>query len=109
MDYLHEQRVHELTEGVQTFYAAPISPVCNELWIFWENQHVALRFSADGDLDDPQLWDQEAFNLREVNLEQNVAVSRDEVPNGGRFISRDRAGRLLYNCVVLGRKFTLQL
>lgn len=107
-DYLSLEHEHEMTNATQTFYVAPISPVSNELWVFWENRHLALHFTADGDLADARLWEQIQLNLRVVSLEQNVAVSRDEMPDGGRFVSRDWAGRLVYNCVVLGRKFTLR-
>jgi len=106
-DYLRQHHERELMAGAQTFYASPISPVSNELWIYWENQRTAVRFAADGDLANPRTWDQVAMHLRLIRLDEAVALSPDELPGAGRAVTRDWAGRLLYNCVVLGRVFTL--
>jgi hypothetical protein len=106
-DYLRRHHEQELMAGAQTYYAAPMSPVSNELWLYWENQRTALRFAADGDLANPRIWEQAAMHLRLVNLDGNVTQSPEEALWAGRPVSREWAGRLLYNCVVLGRKFTL--
>jgi len=48
-----------------------------------------------------------ALHLRLVSLDENVTAAPDQTAGGGRLVSRDWAGRLLYNCVVLGRRFTI--
>jgi len=105
--YLREHHKQELTRGIQTFYAAPISRVCNELWIYWENRRTALHVAADGDLADPRIWEQLPLHLREVVLERGPTVMPEAIPGRERSVSREWAGRLLYNSIVLGRIFTL--
>jgi hypothetical protein len=105
--YLRQHHEKELLTGQQTFYAAPVSPVCGELWIYWEDQRMALRFAAEGDLANPRIWEEVALHVRAISLDERVTLSPEAATSPGGFISRDWAGRLLYNCIILGRKFTL--
>jgi|WetSurMetagenome_2_1015567.scaffolds.fasta_scaffold361797_1 hypothetical protein len=105
--YLRKHHEPQWLEGPQTFYASPISPVSAERWVFWENQRMALRIQAEGGLDQPRVWEQLSLHLRMISLEDDITVSPEEAPDGRRLVSRDWAARFLYNCVVLGRKFSL--
>lgn len=99
-----EQRQQSLPAGSQTVYVSPLSPVANELWVFWENGHRLIRFSSDIDLVNPAVWELEHLNAKVFNLDDQVVVSLDEAPGSNTFMTRDQAGRALYNCVILGRR-----
>jgi hypothetical protein len=106
-DYLRRYHEQEWRAGGQTFYTAPMSTVSNELWIYWENKRTAVRLAADGDLRDSRTWTQEVPHLRLVRLDRETSGLPGELGGGPKQISPEWAGRLLYNCVVLGRKFSL--
>jgi hypothetical protein len=40
----------DVEEGPAVVYVAPLSPVSNDLWVYWENGHRIIRFSSDADL-----------------------------------------------------------
>ncbi|HEX5399711.1 MAG TPA: hypothetical protein VFY06_11760 [Verrucomicrobiae bacterium] len=92
----------------QTIYLAPLSPVANDLWVFWEDRNMLFYFSSDIDLSNPAVWDQESLAVRVFDIDQQVVASHEEAPGSNRFLTRNQVGRLLYNCVVLGRKITLK-
>ena len=94
--------------GPQPVHLAPISPVANEAWVFWENGRLLFRFHADVDLDEPALWDHADLTVELYDLDEQVVVSLDEVAGSNAYVTRDMVGRVLYNCVVLGRRVTLE-
>lgn len=94
----------EEDDQTQVFYTAPISPVCNDLWVFWENRDVLLQFSADMDLSHEDFWDHITLNLDVFELREDVVVTLDEVPGSNAYITKDWVGRVLYNCIVQGEK-----
>jgi hypothetical protein len=94
--------------GPQTVFFAPLSPVANEAWVFWETGRKLIRFASDIDLVNPAVWEHEEMAVTFFDLDQNVVVSLDEVAGSNAFMTRDEAGRALFNCIVLGRKVELQ-
>ena len=92
----------------QTIFLAPLSPIANEVFIYWEDRRTLLRFASDIDLTNPAVWQHESLAVRLFPLEQKTVVSLDEVSGSNAFLTRDQAGRALFNCVVLGRKLLLQ-
>ena len=101
--YLARREIPFPTEP-QTLHLAPISPVANEAWVFWEEGRLLYRFHADVDLDDPAVWDHPDLTVELFDLDDQVVVSLDEVPGSNAYVTRDMVGRVLYNCVVLGRR-----
>jgi hypothetical protein len=91
----------------QTIHLAPISPVASEAWLYWEDERVLYRFSADLDLNDPAMWDHVELGVELFDLDEQVVVSLDEVAGSNAYVTRDMVGRALYNCVVLGRRVEL--
>jgi len=106
-DYLRRHHPNEMTTGSQTFHTAPMSLVSDELWIYWEDQRTAIRFAAEGDLGDPRIWDEMALHLRLIPLDASSGDAHARVLQSGHPVSREWVGRLLYNCIVLGRRFTM--
>lgn len=91
----------------QTFYVAPISPVANDLWAFWETGGKLIRFSSDADLKSKAYWEYEELGVRVYDLQSSVVVSLAEVPGSNAFATRDWAARVLFNCVVFGQRLTV--
>jgi hypothetical protein len=88
----------------QAIHLSPLSPVANEAWVFWENGRVLLRFASDIDLSDPAVWEHEKLAVEIYDLDEQVVVSLDEVPGSNAYLTRDQVGRVLFNCIVLGRR-----
>lgn len=94
-------------KGIQTAYIAPLSPVSNDLWVFWENGRTLIRFSSDADIADKAYWAYEKVGVDVYRLDEDVVVSLAEVPGSNAYVTRDWAARVLFNCVVFGRRLTL--
>jgi len=94
----------ELAPGVQRVHLAPLSPVANELFVFWENRNLLIRFASDIDLENPAVWEHEALMVRTWDVYRQTVVSLDEAAGSNAFLTRDQIGRALYNCIVLGKR-----
>jgi hypothetical protein len=110
-DHLHRAVLLELgnrkiptVDGVHVCHVGPLSPVSNELWVFWENGRMLIKFTSDLDLSNPAVWGQENLKVRTYDIDQQVVVSQSEVPGSNAFLNRDQVGRVLYNCIVLGQR-----
>ncbi len=88
-------------------HLAPLSPVANETWVFWEDGRKLFYFASDIDLGDPAVWEHETLMARIFDLDQQVVVSREEAPGSNRFLTRYQVSRVLFNCVVLGRRVAI--
>lgn len=88
----------------QVFHVAPLSPVSNDLWVFWDNGRTLIRFSADADLSDKAYWDAAPVSVQMYDLRKDVLVSFAEAPGSNAFVTRDWASRALFNCVALGER-----
>jgi len=93
--------------GTQIVHLAPLSPVANEAWAFWETGRILIRFAFDIDLANPEVWEHEDLAVRVYDVERQVVVSLDEVPGSNAFLTRDQVGRALFNCVILGKRIEL--
>ena len=91
----------------QTLYLAPISPVSNDLWLFWETQRMLIKFSSDADLQSETYWTDKKLGVRFYDLDKHVVVSMAEVAGSNAFVTRDWAARVLFNCMVHGKKIML--
>ena len=110
-DHLHKAVLLELAgrriptvAGVHVCHVGPLSPVSNELWVFWENGRMLIKFSSDLDLSNPAVWGQENLKVHTYDIDTQVVVSQSEVPGSNAFLNRDQVGRVLYNCIVLGQR-----
>jgi hypothetical protein len=101
----HEDSV---PEGDQVVHISPLSPVANELWVYWETGRVLVRFASDIDLANPAVWEHEDLAVELYDIDEQVVVSLEEVAGSNAYLTRDQVGRALYNCVVLGHRLVLQ-
>jgi hypothetical protein len=97
-----EEKFPEGTEHV--FWVAPLSPVSNDLWIFWENAHRLIKFSSDADYDSEAFWEIGPLGVHIYDLDSDVIVAPAEAPANDAMITKDFVGRALYNCIVLGKR-----
>jgi hypothetical protein len=95
--------------GIQTIHLAPLSPVANVAWVFWETGRMLLRFSSDLDLANPALWKLGDLTVDTYDIDEQMVVSLDEAPGSNAYLTRDQIGRVLYNCIVLGKRFDVPL
>lgn len=101
-------RNEPVPQGAQVVHLASLSPVSNEAWVFWETGRMLIRFGSDIDLANPAVWDHEKLAIKIYRVDRNVVVSLDEVAGSNAFMTRDQAGRALFNCVILGKRLELQ-
>lgn len=94
-------------QGDQVAHLAPLSRVANDAWVFWENGRMLLRYASDIDLEEPGLWDHDDLAVRLFHIDEQTVVSLDEVPGSNAYLTRDFVGRVLFNCIVLGRRLVL--
>ncbi|MEN8126599.1 MAG: type II secretion system protein GspG [Planctomycetota bacterium] len=98
----------ELKEPQQTVHLSPLSDVANEVWAFWENGRALIRFSSDADLENSAMWKHDKLAVDLFNIDEQTVVSLDEVAGSNAYLTRDQVGRALFNCIVLGKRLTLQ-
>jgi hypothetical protein len=101
-------KLDELKQQSQIVHLAPLSDVANEAWIFWETGRLLIRFSSDIDLENPAFLEHDALAVELFNIDEQTVVSLDEVAGSNAYITRDQVGRVLFNCIVLGKRLTLQ-
>ena len=90
--------------GDHVFHIAPMSPVANEVWVFAENRNLFLHFTSDSDIENPELWAAQELRVRVIDAANNTVVSMEEMPGSNVYVTRDQIGRLLYNCIVFGKR-----
>ncbi len=90
--------------GEQIAYVAPLSPVGNDVWVFWENRKLLICFSSDIDLTNPAVWDNEKLMVHVYDPYDQMVISLDEASGSNRFMTRNQLGRALYNCIILGQR-----
>lgn len=88
---------------------APLSVVGNELWIFWERGKFLIKFSCDTDISNPTIWDEEKVAFHVYDTYNQVVVSLEQAAGSNEFMTRSQIGRILYNCIVLGKRMKLTL
>jgi len=89
-------------------FIAPLSPVANEFWAFWENGKYLVRCSSDIDLTNSAVWEHESLTFKIYDTLNQMVVSLDETAGDNSFMTRDQIGRALYNCVVLGERLIVK-
>lgn len=90
--------------GDYVFHIAPMSPVANEVWVFAENRNLFLHFTSDSDIENPELWAAQQLRVRLIDAANDTVVSMEEMPGSNVYVTRDQIGRLLYNCIVFGKR-----
>lgn len=93
--------------GTQIIHLAPLSSVANEVWLYWENGRMLIRYASDIDLENPIVWQNDDLAVRLFDLDTQVVVSLAEVSGSNAYLTREQVGRTLFNCMVLGKRLEL--
>ena len=102
-----QQQDRPMPQAEQAAYLAPISPVANEIWVYWESSQALLRFSSDSDLTDPGPWERGEVAVKKYMLGEKVVVSLEEVPGSNAFVTREQVSRILFHCMVQGKRLVV--
>ena len=93
--------------GEQMVHLAPLSPVANDTWVFWEGGRKLFYFASDIDLANPAVWEHQSLAVHIFDLDQQVVVSHEEAPGSNRFLTRYQVSRALFNCILLGQRVSV--
>lgn len=102
-----ERRGEPLPKGEHIVHLAPLSPVANEAWLFWETGRRLIRVASDMELEKSPVWKLDDVFVDVYHLDHQVVVSMNEAAGSNAYLTRDQIGRALYNCVVLGKRMVL--
>ena len=97
----------EIPKSNPVIHISSLSPVANEVWVFWEEGRLMLRFASDIDLSNPLVWDHDEMSAKAFDIDTQVVVSMNEVAGSNAYMTRDQIGRALFNCIVLGKRVVL--
>jgi len=100
-------RGKDLPTNSEAVHFSPISPVANEIWVFWEGGRMLLRFASDIDLENEAVWEHDELAVKLYNVDEQTVVSLHEVAGSNAYMTRDQVGRALFNCIVNGRRLVL--
>ena len=98
----YEATGEELPVGRQITHIGPVSPVANEIWVYWQTGRLLLRFHSDMDLAHPGVLEHDELSLELYDIDEQVVVSLDEVAGSNAYLTRDHVGRILFNCMTHG-------
>jgi hypothetical protein len=88
-------------------HIAPMSPIGNDFWAYWENGRVVIHCSSNIDIANKHIWDHEQFYFHYYDVYNNTVVSLREAALSNEYMTRDQVGRILFNCMVLGKRVSL--
>jgi hypothetical protein len=107
IDSLKREKIKP-SEFTHVIHISSLSPVANEVWVFWEAGRMLFHFSSDIDLSNPLVWDHDEMTTKSFNIDTQVVVSMNEVAGSNAYMTRDQIGRALFNCIVLGKRVVLK-
>ena len=86
------------------FYVGPLSDYSNDIWIFWETERKLVKFSSASDYTSKAYWQLLPVFVKIYDLDSDVVVSLSEVSGSNAYITKSFAGRIMFNCMVDGKK-----
>ncbi len=86
------------------FYVGPLSDYSNDIWIFWETERKLVKFSSASDYTSKAYWQLLPIFVKMYDLDTDVVVSLSEVSGSNAYITKSFAGRIMFNCIVNGKK-----
>ena len=86
------------------FYVGPLSDYSNDIWIFWETERKLVKFSSASDYTSKAYWQLLPIFVKIYDLDTDVVVSLSEVSGSNAYITKSFAGRIMFNCIVNGKK-----
>lgn len=106
--YFNQNKIPIPSVYEKTIHVSSLSPVSNEIWVFWELGQLVFRFSSDVDIEHPAMWKHQPLHADIFDLDTQVIVSLTEMPGSNAYLTRDVAGRILYNCIIRGKRIDMK-
>jgi len=88
----------------QIFYLATTQSVSGDIWVLWVNEKTAIRFGGEFGSDQPDLLALLPLQTQLFDLKTMVVASLLETEGSTGYITKDWAGRILFQCLVLGER-----
>jgi len=88
----------------QVFFLSTVSPVSGDLWVLWLNSRCAIRFGGELGADQPDLLAHLPLQTQVFDFRRQVVASLLETEGSTGFITKDWAGRILFQCLVQGER-----
>jgi hypothetical protein len=88
----------------QVFFLSTAPSVSGDIWILWVNEKTAIRFGGEFGADQPDLLSLLPLQTQLFDLSTMVVASLLETEGRTGFITKDWAGRILFQCLVLGER-----
>lgn len=88
----------------QVFFVSNVSAVSGDLWILWVNTRSAIRFAGELGADQPDLLRHLPLHTQIFDLNEQVVASLIEAGGRNGYMTKDWAGRILFQCIVLGER-----
>lgn len=103
---------HELVDTVHNdaqdiINIAPLSPVGNDIWAFWESGKMIIHCTSEIDITNLEVWAHGDTTFHCYDAYNNTVLSLAEAKGSNELFTRDQIGRILYNCMVLGKRISL--
>lgn len=103
---------HELADTAHDdqqdiIHIAPLSPVGNDIWAYWESGKMIIHCTSDIDITNPEVWALGDSTFHCYDAYNNTVLSLAEAEGSNELFTRNQVGRVLYNCMLLGRRVSL--
>ncbi len=66
-------------DGRQFVYLDPVSPVANEIWVYWETGRMLMRFQSDMDLAHPGVLKHNELAVDIFDIDEQIEFERRRV------------------------------
>lgn len=84
------------------FYVADVTPVSGDVWVYWPHGRLVLRLAGEMGHGAHALTHHLPLHVEVHHLQRGVVASLLEQSGGNRALTKDWAGRILYECLVRG-------
>ena len=90
---------HELTKAVHDdqqdiIHIAPLSPVGNDIWAFWESGKMIIHCTSDIDITNHEVWAQGYSTFHCYDAYNNTVLSLSETKGSNELFTRNQVGRV---------------
>jgi hypothetical protein len=69
---------------------------------------MLFRFRSDVDMHNAEIWNHDSVRVSHYDIVKQTIVSHEEAPGEDDYVTRDQVGRVLFNCMALGRKVGIE-
>ena len=91
-------------EEPQVFFVSTVTPVSSDLWVVWQNAKTAIRFGGELGAEEPDMLTNLPLHIQLYDFRRQVVASLLETEGSTGYITKDWAGRILFQCLVLGER-----